>query len=125
MLVTNVDTTTAAAPPPRGRLILGGAIFMVGLLCPLLIPLVAASNLPAGWKATLSGVLLLGIPELFMLTAAGVLGQSGFHYLKSRLFAFFGRHVRPQVVSRRRYRVGLVLFLPPILWGWLTPYVSQ
>ena len=31
----------------------------------------------------------------------------------------------PDVVSRTRYRIGLVMFLLPILFGWLAPYVSH
>jgi hypothetical protein len=100
-------------------------IFVVGLLCPLLIPWVVGSGLPAGWKAALSALLLLGIPELMMLVAAAVLGKSGFHFLKGLLFGFFKRHAIPKEVSPTRYRIGLALFLVPILWGWLTPYVEQ
>ncbi len=118
-------TPMAAAPPPQGRLTLGGVIFVVGLLCPLSIPWVVGSDLPAGWKAVLSGLLLLGIPELLMLAAAAVLGKSGFHFLKGLLFGFFKRHAIPKEVSPTRYRIGLVMFLVPMLWGWLTPYVSQ
>ncbi len=98
---------------------------MVGLLCPLSIPWVAGSGLPAGWKAVLSGLLLLGIPELMMMLAAAVLGKSGFHFLKGLLVGFFKRHAIPQEVSPTRYRIGLVMFLVPMLWGWLTPYVAQ
>jgi hypothetical protein len=115
----------SAAPPPQGRLTLGGVIFVVGLLCPLSIPWVVGSGLPAGWKAALSALLLLGIPELMMLVAAAVLGKSGFHFLKGLLFGFFKRHAIPKEVSPTRHRIGLALFLVPILWGWLTPYVEQ
>ncbi|TDI16610.1 MAG: hypothetical protein E2P05_03740 [Acidobacteria bacterium] len=115
----------ALVPPPQGRLTLGGVIFVAGLLCPLAIPWVANSGLPVGWKAVLSGLLLLGIPELLMLVAAAVLGKSGFHFLKGLLFGFFKRHAIPKEVSRTRHRIGVALFLVPILWGWLTPYVSQ
>jgi len=49
----------AVVPPPKGRLLFGGAVFVLGLLCPLLVPLVAASDLPTEWKTVLSGLLLL------------------------------------------------------------------
>ncbi len=35
----------------------------------------------------------------------------------------FTNYVLPQTVSRTRYRVGLVLFLLPLLHGWLSPYL--
>jgi len=122
--VTKQNHATFAAAS-RSRLTLGGVILVVGLLCPLSIPWVASSGLPAGWKAVLSGLLLLGIPELMMMLAAAVLGKSGFHFLKGLLFGIFKRHAIPKEVSPTRYRIGLVMFLVPMLWGWLTPYVAQ
>ena len=112
--------------PPRGRLALGGSILVAGLLCPLLVPLVTASGLPAGWKATLSGLLLLGIPEVFMLVAVAVMGKAGYAYLKAKALGFLKRHVAPpDTVGRTRYRIGLVLFVLPVLYGWLGPYVRH
>ena len=112
-----------AAPPRRGPLLFGGTVFVLGLLCPLLVPLVATSDLPTEWKAVLSGLLLLGIPELFMLAAAAILGKSGFDYLKGKIFGFLKHYAPPDTVGRTRYRIGLAMFLLPLLLGWLTPYV--
>ena len=111
--------------PPKGRLIFGGLIVVIGQLCPLLVPILAVSPLSAGWKAGLSGVLLFGVPELFILAGVAVLGNAGFLYLKRRLFGFLRRYAPPEAVSRTRYRIGLVMFLLPILLGWLQPYVGQ
>ena len=92
----------------------------------MFVPLVTRSSLPAAWKTTLSGLLLLGVPELFTLVAAAVLGKSGFDYLKTRmktaLGRFFRKHGPPETVSRTRYRIGLAMFIIPIAFGWLTPY---
>ena len=108
------------------RLVLGGAIFLFGFLCPLFVPLVTQSSLSAAWKTTLSGLLILGVPELFAIAAAAVLGKSGFEYLKARmknvLGRFFRKHGPPETVSRTRYRIGLAMFITPIALGWLTPY---
>ena len=107
--------------PPKSRLILGGTIFISGFLSPLTIPLVTGSNLSTEWKTMLSGVLVLGVPETFMLIAIAILGKQGFDYLKSRLW----KAVRPtDKVSSTRYRIGLVLFFTPILFGWLSPYLE-
>jgi len=114
------------APPPRGRLVLGAAVFVFGFLCPLFVPLVTRSNLPAAWKTTVSGLLLLGVPELFTIVAAAILGKTGFEYLKARvkgaLSRFFQEHGPPETVGPARYRIGLVMFITPIAFGWLTPY---
>jgi len=117
--------TDTAVTIPKNRLYLGGTIFVVGLLCPLLVPLVAATELSTAWKATLSGLLLLGIPEVFMLIAAAVMGKAGFAYVKGLFFGFLRRHVVPETVSPTRYGIGLVVFFLPIFWGWLAPYFSE
>ena len=50
------------------------------------------------------------------------MGKAGFDYIKARVFGFFKRHAVPRTVSRTRYRIGLALFLLPVLFGWLAPY---
>ena len=107
--------------PPKSRLILGGTIFISGLLSPLTIPLVTGSNLSTEWKTMLSAVLVLGLPEVFMLIAVAILGKQGFDYLTSHLW----KAIRPaDKVSATRYHIGLVLFFTPILFGWLYPYME-
>jgi hypothetical protein len=111
--------------PPKGKLVAAGIIFISGFLSPLLIPIVTSSNLSVGWKTALSGLLALGIPELFMIIAAAVAGKEGFKYIKSKIFGFLKKHGPPDTVSKTRYRIGLVLFIIPILAGWLLPYFSH
>lgn len=109
---------------PTDRLYAGGVIFIMGFLSPLLVPLVTTSSLPVGWKTTISGLLLVGVPELTMLIAAAVMGKEGFDYLKQRVFGFLGKHFAPpETVSRTRYRIGLILFMIPLLFGWIVPYI--
>lgn len=110
-------------------MIAGTAVFFGGQLAPLAVPLVTRSDLAPGLKATLTGLLLLGIPELAILAAVAILGKTGFDYLvggiKRRLAAFFREHGPAQDVSATRYRIGLALFLIPILFGWASPYVGH
>jgi len=120
-----IESKHQSSPKPAGKkLYVAGAIFIFGFLAPLLIPFVTSSDLSAGWKAALSGPLALGIPELFMIIAAGVAGKEGFNYIKSKVFGFLKKHGPPETVSKARYRIGLVLFLIPILVGWLLPYFT-
>lgn len=98
---------------------------MTGQLAPLAIPLVTNSSLPATWKSVLSGVLLLGVPELAIVLTVIVLGKAGFNELKARIWKLFRRTVLPGEVSRGRYYAGLVVFLIPILIGWLSPYLYE
>lgn len=106
------------------RLRLGLVIFIVGFASPLLIPVVTATNLPATWKTLISGALAVGIPEVFSLIAIAIMGKQGFNAIKARLFGFLKKHGPPDRVSRTRYRIGLVMFSLPILYGWLGPYVT-
>lgn len=116
---------TASETPPARRLVVGAAIFVSGQLAPLLIPLVALSELSAEWQTGLTGVLLLGVPELSILAAVAILGRSGFDYLKARIFGVFKRIAPPAAVSRARYRIGLVMFSLPLLLGFLQPYIGH
>jgi hypothetical protein len=106
----------------HARLLIGGAVFISGFAAPLAIPLVTSSNLPTGWKTFLSGFLALGIPEIFMLIAAGILGKQGFSYLKSKLWRMIAP---PETVGLVRYRIGLLMFFVPIVFIWLHPYLEQ
>ena len=111
--------------PSRGRLLLGGGVLIFGWLCPLFVPLVLATNLSSEWKTMLSGLLLLGIPELFTLAAVAILGKPGFAYLKGILYGWFRRLAPPDAVSVTRYRAGLVMFLLPLLFAWISVYVPN
>jgi hypothetical protein len=110
---------------PGWRFHLGLSIFVVGFASPLLIPLVTSSDLPAKWKAIISGALAVGIPEVFSIAAIAIMGKSGFNYIKARIFGFIKKHGPPDVVSRTRYRIGLILFGLPLLFAWLAPYIPQ
>lgn len=118
--------TDAAEQQPSGwRFRLGLIIFVVGFSSPLLIPLVSASDLSTKWKAIVSGALAVGIPEVFSIVAVAIMGKSGFNYMKERIFGFLKKHGPPDVVSRTRYRIGLVMFVLPIVFGWLVPYTPR
>lgn len=109
--------------PNKTRLYLGGIVFVSGFLCPLLIPLVLATDLSSSLKTIISGLLGFGIPELFMIIAAGILGKPGFQYLKRMFLILFKRYGPPDTVSKTRYIVGLVLFFIPIFIALLLPYI--
>jgi len=109
--------------PPKNRLIPGAIIFIIGFLSPVFIPLVIASNLSAGFKSVLTGLLAFGIPELFMIIAAGVLGKPGFNYLKRFLLVLLKRYGPPDIVSKTRYTIGLIMLFIPILIALILPYI--
>lgn len=122
MMSEGARSTREAAP--RGRLLLGAAVLIFGWLCPLFVPLVLATGWPGGWKTTISGLLVLGIPELFTLAAVAIMGKSGFDFLKARASEWLRRIAPPDEVGVVRYRVGLVLFLSPLLFAWASVYLA-
>jgi hypothetical protein len=107
------------------RLRLGLTIFIIGFASPLLIPVITATDLPTGWKTAISGALALGIPEIFSIMAIAIMGRDGFDTIKARFFSFIKKHGPPDRVSKRRYRVGLVMFVLPLLFGWLGLYFAH
>jgi len=107
------------------RLRVGGAIFVLGLLTPALIPLVVRSSLSTEWKTALSGLLLAGIPELFTIAAVAVMGKPGFDALKQTVGSFLHRHGPADEVGRGRYRIGLAMFLVPIGFAFVSPYAGH
>jgi hypothetical protein len=120
-----MDRTTAMKPEqPRAgwRFRLGLIILVVGWLSPLCIPLITASELPTRWKTVISGMLAVGIPEVFTVAAIAIMGKSGYNLIKEQIFSFLKKHGPPDQVSLTRYRIGLVMFVLPVLFGWLGPY---
>ena len=119
-----MTSTSPIEPPPRPRLVAGALIFIAGFFAPLLVPFVATSGLDAAWKTALSGLLLVGIPEVGMVIAIAILGRPGFEYLKRRIFGLLRRSVPEGPVGPVRHRVGVVLFVLPLLLAFLGPYLG-
>ena len=109
----------------KARLVVGAIVFITGFMAPLFIPLVTRSELSVAWKTTLSGLLMAGIPELFMVITVGILGKEGYQYLKSKVMGFLKKHGPPQKVSRIRYKIGIVMFSIPLLLALLFPYIEH
>ena len=123
--MTQVSALNSAPPKAGWRFHLGLVILITGFLSPLLIPLVTASRLSTQWKTIISGALAVGIPEVFSIIAIAIMGKSGFNYIKERFFVFIKKYGPAEVVSRTRYRIGLVMFVLPLLFGRIGPYISQ
>lgn len=119
----------AVPPPPASRLALGGLILGLALVAKIVGPaLIVSSDLPAAWKTALSIGIFIVIPKLLIVTIIFVLGKSGFAYLKSLCFKYIAGALAPlapaRQVSRTRYRIGLVMFVLPLLEAWLIPYLE-
>jgi hypothetical protein len=107
------------------RLKAGAALFGMSILLPVAgVPLVAMLGLSTAMAASVSGALLVGA-EILGVAAVAVMGKSGFAFMKKRVFGFLKQHGPPQKVSRGRYHIGLVLFCVPLLFAWLSPYITK
>jgi len=120
--MTQVAASKTGQPQSGLRFRWGLTILIVGWLSPLLIPIVTRTSLATGWKTIISGLLAVGIPEVFTVAAMAIMGKSGFNLIKERIFSFLKKHGPPDRVSLTRYRIGLVMFVLPIVIGWLGPY---
>ena len=109
----------------KSRIFWGGLILIIGLMSPLAIPVFNNLAISEQWKVLISGLLLVGVPEVFMLIAVAVMGKSGYAFLKTRLMSLLRRHGPPERVSVFRYRIGLAMFVLPVFVGLLSPYVGD
>ena len=117
--------TTDTSKTPVRKLIIGTVIFVIGFVSPALIPWVLSTTWPDGLKAILSGLLAFGVPELFMIIAAAVMGKEGFNYVMKGLGRFLKPLAPPDAVSKVRYTIGLIMFFIPIAFGFLAPYFGH
>jgi len=107
------------------RLKSGVVLFVLSIAVPLIgIPIVTSLGVSATITASFSGVLLVGA-EIMGILAVVVMGKEGYAYIKNRFFGFLKQYGPPQKVSRRRYRLGLVMFSVPILFGWVSIYAAH
>ena len=120
--MTQTATSKTAQSQTGWRFRLGLTILIVGWLSPLLIPVVTRTSLATEWKTIISGLLAIGIPEVFTVAAIAIMGKSGYNLIKERIFSFLKKHGPPDRVSLTRYRIGLVMFVLPVAFGWLGPY---
>jgi hypothetical protein len=105
------------------RLKLGIALLSLSIILPLVgLPLVTSMNLSTTMITSISGGLLVA-GELLGVTAIAVMGKEGYLFIKERLFGFFKQYGPSDEVSKTRYRIGLVMFFLPLLFGWISPYL--
>jgi hypothetical protein len=71
----------------------------------------------------LSGVLFIA-NKLALLIAIAILGKPGFNHLKRLLFGMLRKLGPPQQVGRRRYDLGLILIMVPVLMTRVEPYAA-
>jgi len=100
------------------RLKLGAVLFGLSIILPVAgVPLVALFVFSTSVTATVTGGLLVSA-EVMGLAAVAVMGKSGYALIKKKVLGFIKQYGPPNKVSRLRYRIGLVMFCTPIVFGW-------
>jgi hypothetical protein len=111
--------------PPGWRMAIAIVLIAISLGAPAFIPLVTGSGLSTEAKALLSGLLVVGIPQLLMVSAVALVGKAGFAYIKHQAMSKLSRLAPSREVGNVRYYIGLVMFFLPFLVAFLGPYVAQ
>ncbi len=116
------DNAIVVPDLPISRLLLGGFLFLLSLFLPVFIPILKHIPVNDEWRSLLGGLMVFGIPQVFMFLAITVLGKPGFAYLRQCMGGWFSKLI-PSRPSHNRYRLGIVLFTIPLLVGILWPYL--
>lgn len=121
--MTPKKSAPEAVAPPTLRLWLGVGVFAFGWILALtLVPFVTNSDYRTSVKATLTTLLVVVCPKIFLIGAIAILGKPGFAYLKGVVMTFFRRIGPPAEVGKWRYRLGLVMFFLPFATTLLLTY---
>lgn len=109
------------------RFRLGTAIFVLAFALWLLVPLAALMQVGAGTVAALTSTVFIG-NKGFLLLVIAIMGKPGFQELKGRMFGYaaaLAAALAPSdVVGPLRHRIGLVMFLTPLISSIIEPYVD-
>jgi hypothetical protein len=106
------------------RLKLGAGLFGLSILLPIAgVPMVGLFDFSTRVNATVTGGLLVSA-EVMGLAAVAVMGKSGYALIKKKLLGLIKQYGPPNKVSRLRYRIGLVMFCTPIVFGWGAVYAA-
>jgi hypothetical protein len=105
------------------RIKLGFVLFILSIAWPILLPIMPLIGFSGTAIATFSGGMLVAA-EIMILTGAAIAGKDGFNYVRSRVLGVLKSYGPPKEVTRTRYVIGLILFMVPLFFGWVSPYVA-
>ncbi len=118
-------TNSASTPPAvTWRYRLGVFCFVAAFAVYLTAPLALIGGASSATVTAITAA-NFALNKILLVAAAAILGKSGFGQLKQTAFGLVGRYSRPREVGPTRHTIGLVLFVVPILIGWISPYVGD
>ena len=106
---------------PNWRIKVAFVMFVFSMGWVAMLPLMPLLGFSTTAIATFSGVMVV-LAEILLVAGAAIAGKDGFAYIKARVFGLLKTFGPPKTVSRTRYSFGLVLFVLPVLFGWVSPY---
>ncbi|TWT81385.1 hypothetical protein CA13_28370 [Planctomycetes bacterium CA13] len=106
------------------RVRVGIAFFVVSIAWPILIPIFPLMGATTAVTAAFSGSMVI-VADLLMIAGAAIAGKEGFALIKAKLFRCLKQFGPAREVGLRRYRIGLILFVVPLAFGWASPYFGQ
>jgi len=119
------DASPETAQPKVGwRIKTGFIIFITSIVWPVLLPILPLIGISSQYLTTFAGVMIVA-SEVMLVTAAAIAGKDGFAYIKQRIFGLLRSYGPPQSVSATRYTIGLVMFMMPLLFAFLAPYLGR
>ena len=105
------------------KLYLGIFLFVLACVVPLFGFWVATLNLPLALKGTIIGLLTVGGPEVLALLAVAILGKEAFDLIADKAKSYLAKLMPHGSVGKTRYKIGLVLFLLPIVPTYVQGYM--
>ena len=90
----------------------------------MLIPVLPLLGLSTKSIAAFTGAMAVAA-EVMLIAAAAIAGKEGFAYIKQRIFGVIKSYGPPQAVSAVRYKTGLVIFVLPLVYAFLSPYIDK
>ncbi len=109
----------------KTRFYFGIILLILSCVCPLFGILVAQTDLPLSFKASIIGLLSLGLPELLIVAAAAALGKENFELIKEWSVKRLKRLIPSARVGKLRYNIGLVMFVIPVIPAYIQAYVPH
>lgn len=107
------------------RLKAGITMFALSIVLPVAgVPLVAVLGMSRTVTASVSGGLLV-TAEILGIAAIAVMGKKGYAAIKQRILGWLKQYGPPNRVGALRYKVGLVMFSVPVVFGWISIYTAE
>mgnify|MGYP000896174155 CR=1 FL=1 len=118
-------TTSGKDLARRFRFYTGITLLVLSMTCPLFGIVVAQFEISLATKASIIGLLSLGIPEILILMAAAVLGRENYEVIKAGCLKYLKRLAPSAKVGKLRYKIGLVMFILPLIPTYVQAYVPK